>query len=341
MPVATGNAGKEGFTPSSVRDKLNINTDDDMSVLDTPLAVKAYQKQVKSSLREGLAGLPRPKNDYEIVVPEQEDVEGGAVGDESTSVEDQSDVDQRRVEEFQRRRALELRQRSQVIQRDLPRPFEINTSILRPSGDMQNLNEMQRAEEMIKAEMITMLHYDSLKNPVQNALGPRRVTPANSAAFLNEHPYAEFDLEEMEQARVLLEAEMATVKKGMLHGELALESYAHVWEECLEQVLYLPSQNRYTRANLASKKDRLESAEFSLESNRKFMAREAKRCGKIEKKLKILTGGYQAKAQALTKQLQETFEQVEQSHLALSTFRFLAQQEETAIPRRMEVRGDE
>lgn len=341
MPVATGNAGKEGFTPSSVRDKLNINTDDDMSVLDTPLAVKAYQKQVKSSLREGLAGLPRPKNDYEIVVPEQEDVEGGAVGDESTSVEDQSDVDQRRVEEFQRQRALELRQRSQVIQRDLPRPFEINMSILRPSGDMQNLNEMQRAEEMIKAEMITMLHYDSLKNPVQNALGPRRVTPANSAAFLNEHPYAEFDLEEMEQARVLLEAEMATVKKGMLHGELALESYAHVWEECLEQVLYLPSQNRYTRANLASKKDRLESAEFSLESNRKFMAREAKRCGKIEKKLKILTGGYQAKAQALTKQLQETFEQVEQSHLALSTFRFLAQQEETAIPRRMEVRGDE
>ena len=32
-----------------------------------------------------------------------------------------------------------------------------------------------------------------------------------------------------------------------------------VWEECLAQVLYLPSQQRYTRANLASKKDRIES----------------------------------------------------------------------------------
>lgn len=337
-----GGAGREGYTPASVRDKLNINADDNMSVLDTPLAMKSYQKQVKSSLREGLAGLPMPKNDYEIVVPEQEDEDGNPVGADGDSVEDQSDVDKRRVEEFQKQRAAELQRRSQVIQRDLPRPFDINTSILRPSGDMQSLNEMQRAEEMIKAEMITMLHYDSLKSPLPvqgvTPVGKRATTTAaSSASFLHEHPYQEFDDDEILQARAVLDAEMAVVKKGMLHGELSLESYAQVWEECLEQVLYLPSQNRYTRANLASKKDRLESAEFSLEQNRKFMAREAKRCGKIEKKLKILTGGYQAKAQALTKQLQETFEHIEQSHLALSTFRFLAQQEETAIPRRMEV----
>lgn len=31
------------------------------------------------------------------------------------------------------------------------------------------------------------------------------------------------------------------------------------------QVLYLPAQNRYTRANLASKKDRIESFEKKLE----------------------------------------------------------------------------
>ena len=59
------------------------------------------------------------------------------------------------------------------------------------------------------------------------------------------------------------------------------------------QVLFLPSQNRYTRANLASKKDRLESQEKRLEQNRGHMTREAKRAAKMEKKLKILTGGYQ------------------------------------------------
>ena len=164
----------------------------------------------------------------------------------------------------------------------------------------------------------------------------KKITANTLATYLNDHPYQEFSPEDMEATRALLETEMATVKKGMMHGDLSLESYTQVWEECLEQVLYLPNQNRYTRANLASKKDRLESAEFSLEQNRKFMAKEAKRCGKMEKKLKILTGGYQAKAQALIKQLQETFEQIEQSNLALSTFKFLAQQEEAAIPRRME-----
>lgn len=205
---------------------------------------------------------------------------------------------------------------------------------------MQGLNDLQKAEEMIKAEMITMLHFDSLKDPIQapaTVMAMKRLPASHHANYLADHPYNEIDEEEMIAARQLLELEMATVKKGMLHGDLSLESYSQVWEECLEQVLYLPSQKRYTRANLASKKDRLESAEFKLEQNRKFMGKEAKRCGKMEKKLKILTGGYQAKAQALIKQFQETFEQIEQSNLALSTFRFLAQQEEAAIPRRMEV----
>lgn len=62
------------------------------------------------------------------------------------------------------------------------------------------------------------------------------------------------------------------------------------------QVLFLPGQNRYTRANLASKKDRLESAEKRLEQNRSHMAKEAKKCSKIEKKLRVLTGKYYRKA---------------------------------------------
>jgi hypothetical protein len=51
----------------------------------------------------------------------------------------------------------------------------------------------------------------------------------------------------------------------MSHGELSSEAYNQVWEECYSQVLYLPAQSRYTRANLASKKDRIESLEKRLE----------------------------------------------------------------------------
>ena len=116
------------------------------------------------------------------------------------------------------------------------------------------------------------------------------------------------------------------------------------------QVLFLPTQQRYTRAALASKKDRLESLEkrlevscyeervlllifqqkrfptfpkdgtcflinlislysfplsshfnfyffstfvFSCQMNRTHMTEDAKRAAKIEKKLKVLLGGYQ------------------------------------------------
>lgn len=86
---------------------------------------------------------------------------------------------------------------------------------------------------------------------------------------------------------------MDVVKAGMGHGDLSMEAYSQVWEECYGQVngvlsrmvqekngenlqswcvflqvLYLPTQNRYTRANLASKKDRIESLEKKLEVRR-------------------------------------------------------------------------
>lgn len=284
---------KTMLTPALARDKLNINTED--NVCETPIQMKQYQKQIKDSLREKLSTLPAPRNDYEIVVPEDAEVEDGDTT-QTQQIEDQSDVDMRTIEEERMIRAAELARRSQVIQKDLPRPFEINTTILRPSTDMMGLTELQRAEELIKQEMITMLHYDAVLNPV-----PLKANPVNKKAtslqqlqsYLDQSPYDQFEDEELQEAKELLTAEMSVVKQGMAHGDLSLENYSQVWQECLSQVLYLPSQNRYTRANLASKKDRFEASERRLEQNRKHMAKEAKRCGKIEKKLKILTGGYQ------------------------------------------------
>lgn len=65
-----------------------------------------------------------------------------------------------------------------------------------------------------------------------------------------------FQTDDLDVAKQMLKKEMEVVKKGMNHGDLPMEAYTQVWEECLGQVLFLPNQNRYTRANLASKKDR-------------------------------------------------------------------------------------
>merc|ERR1712179_136862 len=88
-------------------------------------------------------------------------------------------------------------------------------------------------------------------------------------------------------------------------------------------------------ANLASKKDRIESLEKRLDMNRGHMTKEAKRAAKTEKKLKILTGGYQSRAAGLIKQLTDSADQLENSRLGMKTFEELRINETNAIPRRM------
>lgn len=309
-----------------------------MEVGDTPAAQHHYQKSIREQLRMKLGSLPVPKNDYEIVVPEQEEKESEQ--EQQQMIEDQADIDARYQAEQKAKAARELALRSQVIQREFPRPQDVNMAVLRPPHESQSLTDLQKAEELIKREMVTILHYDNLKNPVAMQHSTKRptVSQAQHLAYLEQHPYDNIDPDELSFAKKLLMREMDVVKQGMNHGDLSLDAYTQVWEECLRQVLFLPNQNRYTRANLASKKDRLESAEKRLEQNRMHMSREAKRAAKMEKKLRILTGGYQSRAQALIKQLQDLYDQIDQAHLELNTFRFLQEQEKAALPRRIQVR---
>ncbi|CAG9823806.1 unnamed protein product [Phaedon cochleariae] len=331
--VPVGN--QMGNITPSVRDKLNINPEEGIVVGSTPAAQRSSQNVLKEQLKMGLHSLPQPKNDYEIVVPENEEDELLDQAHEQM-VEDQADIDEKYQEELKAKQARELASRSKVIQRDFPRPQDVNMSVLRPPHESYSLTDLQRAEELIKTEMVTMLQFDNLKNPVPQLNKRTNLSQAQQMGFLEQHPYVNFKGDDLEVARMMLKREMEVVKAGMSHGELPIEAYTQVWEECLGQVLYLPNQTRYTRANLASKKDRLESAEKRLEQNRSHMAKEAKKASKMEKKLKILTGGYQSRAQALMKQLQDSYENIDQANLELNTFRFLQEQENSALPRRVQ-----
>jgi len=48
-----------------------------------------------------------------------------------------------------------------------------------------------------------------------------------------------------------------------------------------------------------------------------------------------LTGGYQARAAALAKQITDSQESIEQARLELSTFTFLSERESASMPRRL------
>ena len=61
--------GKGLATPTPLRDKLAINPDEGFDDAD-----KFHQRELKATLKLGLSTLPQPKNDFEIVVPEDEDM---------------------------------------------------------------------------------------------------------------------------------------------------------------------------------------------------------------------------------------------------------------------------
>lgn len=63
----------------------------------------------------------------------------------------------------------------------------------------------------------------------------------------------------------MLENEIEIVKDGMGHGDIPEQVHSQIWEECYGEVLFIPSQNRYTRASMASAKDRLEYLEQKLQ----------------------------------------------------------------------------
>lgn len=98
----TGKVGPPGSsTPSQtpLRDQLNINLEENMSGFEGVKSARQQQLEIRAQLRAGLSSLPAPKNDFEIVIPEDEggmEVEDGSEVD-PYFVDDAAEVDERRA----------------------------------------------------------------------------------------------------------------------------------------------------------------------------------------------------------------------------------------------------
>jgi pre-mRNA-splicing factor CDC5/CEF1 len=197
-----------GQTP--IRDKLNINPEEGLYYDD-----KLKQKELKDQLRKGLSRLPAPKNDFEVMLPESEngDSEEGQTEMQVDFVEDQADIDDKIRVQKKKKEDEEMKRRSQAVQRNLPRPIDVNYTILRPADLATPLTELQKAEEMIKKEMLVMIHYDSIQTPTLIQCGlpsnskksfsytPQPLNYDKNKTFLKESRYELFTEKEINQVK--------------------------------------------------------------------------------------------------------------------------------------------
>lgn len=65
------------------------------------------------------------------------------------------------------------------------------------------------------------------------------------------------------QARALLAFECEAVREQA--GDVALPVYDTLWNECVKDICFVPSQHRYGRAALLSQRERVESLERELQ----------------------------------------------------------------------------
>lgn len=167
-PMRTG-AGGPGATPAhpgqtpsrTPRDNFALNAEDGMSIASaTPRDVRLHQNSMRQHLRQGLASLPKPKDtEWELELPDEK---GEAQADAAALEEDAAERDRRNREIREAREALERRRRTQVMQKDLPRPTRVDVSaLLSEVGD--------GPEALIAREAAALMANDARKFPLEGS----------------------------------------------------------------------------------------------------------------------------------------------------------------------------
>ncbi|KAI0086676.1 pre-mRNA splicing factor component-domain-containing protein [Irpex rosettiformis] len=327
-----------GSTPlrTPMRDSLNINPEDSFSMVgDTPREQRMRMSSVKNALRAGFNSLPKPENNFELLVPEDEEeveAEGNVVFEEDTAERD-ARIKRRREEE--ERKALARRTLS--VQRGLPRPPNVDIDQLLEQLSIEDEIPKDDATEMIHKELANLLRHDSIAYPV-----PGTALPGSTKSVYIIPPDEDVSLAKAEIQRELAtaigypEASVEQLKEGLVTYAQQEELDESVsWASIRPSLAYDASSRRWVRPQILSSEARIEGLSAQLNDARQAMAKEAQKAAKTEKKLGVTLGGYQARSRTLSKQIDGGFEELQRTQIEYESFSHLRANEVATGPVRV------
>jgi len=340
----TPRAGGAAATPlrTPLRDNLSINPEEYL-VGETLREPHLRASSSKHTLKAGLMSLPKPENNFELLVPDEddEDAEAGA-----SSVEDAAERDARlkRLREEEERKALA--RRSLPVRRGLPRPANVDVSSLlaKLNVDDEGTSDAElEAQRLMNSELAELIHHDSIAHPLPGTTRPG----ASVSAYLPP------DDDALQLASELIHLELATlvgfpsatsgqVKEGLLKlAKTEPISQEFSWASIRQTLVYDSSTQVWVTPSTLSDEARIAGYSSLLEENRGSMTREASKVAKLEKKLGVTLGGYQMRAQALSTRITTAFDGLQQSKLEREAFSRLRTNESAVGPRRVETLREE
>jgi len=246
-------------------------------------------------------------------------------------VEDALDAQDREDAQAAAARAADLAKRSTALQRELPRPMIVNRDeMLAPAAgaDAAALDaspHARAADQMVREEMVGMLEADAASYPVPGA---------PEATGRKRKPLKPLAPEAAAAAAALVEAEAQAMRGG--EPPPAGASLGAACAAAAAELAYVPSLQRYAPLSSVTRQEAVQAPQQQLQLLKNFMARDAKRAGKAEKKLEVLLGGYKKRASALSKDLERRHDSILEKRVELECFRVLQHREALAGPQREE-----
>lgn len=327
IPLQPGGTGYTGVTPSHAangsalaapqatpfrtpRDTFSINAAAERA---GRLASERENKIRLKALRELLAKLPKPKNDYELMEPrfaDETDVEatGGVLEEDAT------DRERRIQERIAEKERLAKARRSQVIQRDLIRP-----SVTQPEKWKRSLENEDPTANVLMKEMIALISSDAINYPFGNS--KVKGTANKVPDLLNE---------EIERCRLLLKKEI---------GQLESDDYIQFEKEFLETYSALHNTSSLLPGLVIYEEDDedVEAAEkFYTNDIQRDLAKKALECNKLENRVYDLVRSSYEQRNFLIKKISHAWKALQTERKNLTCYEFLNNQERLALPNRLE-----
>ncbi|KAI1790695.1 pre-mRNA splicing factor component-domain-containing protein [Ganoderma leucocontextum] len=319
-----------------MRDGLRINAEEGFSAIgDTPREQRLRQSSAKRALKTGFMNMPKPENNFELLVPEDEEE---ALPDRPMTEEDAAERDARRKRQREEEEREALSRRSQVVQRNLPRPASVDVARLMADLTVDDdVSDFGAATRLVHAEMADLVHHDTIAHPIPGTVHPGGTRSAYQI------PPDEF----LVSAGSMIHEELATslgypganedvVKRGVV----ALSDPDDVdeslsWVRVRDRLAFDPASNSWVEPSSISHEARVAGYQAQLEAYREGMSREANKAAKSEKKLNVILGGYQARSGALSKRISDAFAELQKTKEEYESFSKLRTNETVMGPIRL------
>ncbi|KAL5612027.1 hypothetical protein BROUX41_000410 [Berkeleyomyces rouxiae] len=315
-PLYSGNIGatpmRPGETPMRTpRDRFALNADERGPMPGaTPRDVKMHNLAVRQQLKSGLASLPKPKeSEWELELPEEQALASSAG---NGIVEDAAERDRRERERLEAINALERRRRTQVMQKNLPRPLVFDCSTIPTIG------KDAEPQALIAYESALLVANDLAKFPVPSS---KLIGKAPALATISD---ADLDMARM---------------------QIAAETQPLPDKQVLREIFESRNSNPTLLGLGCYESDDEDEVDAivrrAIASIQESLVEEATRSAKIEKKLALHLGGYQNRQKTIGANFAKASMAARDAAHVLSAMKLLALSEETTIQRRLAALRDE